>query len=300
MEHSYRDRVAKKWNAQGTPASKKTNFWRFPKICGHFNKRICGYDLPTVSSGINYRLNEIGPFSLGVSVGCGRATKEQALLKSDTVEHFDLYDLSENRLKDAKLRYASKGLRERATFNCEDVFENPCSMKYDLVYWNSSLHHMPDAYAAVKWSWEVLKPGGVFAMFDFTGPTRWQWTDDNLDYVNRFRAALPERLLPKRNNRIQLCRRLTINEMIERDPSEAADSGNILPALRRFFPDSEVVSLGGAIYQFGLKGVWPNLQPDDEWVLDMALVLDDALLDIGINHETFALAYKPRKFSEAA
>ncbi|KCZ87581.1 class I SAM-dependent methyltransferase [Hyphomonas johnsonii] len=292
MRPQDKSRIADKWNKQASASLIRANYWFYPQICGHFNKRVCGKPLPRVSDGLHARLEGIGTFEKAVSVGCGRATKEQDLLRRGIVENFDLFDLSDARLADAEARYTAKGLADRTRFNCSDAFASTPHETYDLVYWNSSLHHMQDTVAAVEWSWNVLKPGGLFAMFEFTGPTRWQWTDENLSYINRLRECLPERLLPKVDGKTQQRRRPSVEKMIRRDPSEAADSENILPAIARFFPDAEVIHLGGSIYNMGLNGALPNFESDDTWIIDLMLLMDDILLDNGHSQHAVALGYK--------
>lgn len=281
-------RIAEKWNANADAATSQTRWWQVPKYCAYMNLEICGEPLPSVSQGANKRLRKLGPFARAVSVGCGQATKEQALLKSGTVRHFDLYDLSDKRLDTARARYKKHGLEGRATFILGDAFENTPRDTYDLVHWASSLHHMMDARAALEWSREVLKPGGVLMMNEFTGPTYWQWGDDMLDCLYRFRAALPAHLRPANPS----IRRLTVDQMIARDPSEAADSEAILPALKEFFPDAEIKALGGAIFPHALKGIYPKMKAEDDWVFDMVLTLDAAFRAKGESHNTFALARK--------
>jgi SAM-dependent methyltransferase len=167
------------------------------------------------------------------------------------------------------------GLEHRVNLVCGDAFlENPHEA-YDLVCWHSSLHHMPDAYAAVQWSREALKPGGVFAMWEYTGPTRWQWSDRNLQNVNAFRRALPPKFRPEN----LVIKRPSLKQMMERDPSEASDSANIRPAVEVAFSNAEMIDLGGALYSFGLRGIWPKIRPGDEWLLDIALAFDQAMVD---------------------
>lgn len=283
-----RERIAAKWNAHADQRKSGTSWWEIPQYCGYMNLEICGEALPSMSQGAHRRLKKIGPFERAVSVGCGRATKEQTLLKNGIVGHFDLFDLSDQRLRVAKTRYAEKGLAERAEFILGDAFETTPANRYDLVYWTSSLHHMMDVHDALEWSRNVLKPGGVLMMNEYTGPTRWQWSDELLDCLRRFRAALPPHLRPENPN----IKRLTVEQMIERDPSEAADSGAILPSLKKFFPDAEIRPLGGAIFPHALKGVYPKITPDDDWVFDMVLSLDAAFRAKGESHNTFALARK--------
>lgn len=280
--------VASVWNERRTSGKEAPDrFWLFPEITSHINMRLCGEPLTGVASGMHRRLQALGPFSHAISVGCGTASKERALLKAGIVQHFDLFDFADTRL--ARAKEALGPLANRATLVCGDAFDRPAEPEYDLVYWHSSLHHMPDAHAAVEWSLRVLKPGGLFAFWEFTGPTRFQWSDANLEITNRFRQNLPERLSgPLRG-------RPSISTMIARDPSEAADSDQILPAIRNYFPDAEIIPLGGALYNNGLTGIYPKLQlPEDQWVLRQMLLVDDILIEAGENHFHAGFARKPR------
>jgi SAM-dependent methyltransferase len=282
--------VAEIWNRKAESPAVYDRFWFFPQITAHANVKVCGKALTGTANGLHARLEEIGPFGRAVSVGCGLASKELNLLSRKIVERFDLFDLADVRLAKAQRAYAEKNVSDRATFRCENAFARQPIGEYDLVYWNSSLHHMPKARAAVEWSWKALRPGGVFAMYEFIGPTRFQWSDRNLDYVRRFRAGLPERLGAGRGG--QWTRRPSVADMVARDPSEAVDSSDIIPALRSSFNNAEITYIGGALYHFGLNGVYPKIGPDDGWVFDQALLVDDLLSDLGENHFAVAIARK--------
>jgi SAM-dependent methyltransferase len=279
-------KVAKVWNAKIGEPKTHDRFWFFPQITGHANAKICGRALPGTASGLHDRLSALaGKQSLprGISIGCGRATKELNLLSRGIVQHFDLFDLADQRLAEAKQMFVDKGFSDRATFSPTNPLLRKSKRKYDLVYWNSSLHHMSDVHAAIAWSSAALKPGGIFAMYEFVGPTRFQWSDRNLHYVRRFREALPSHLYKKRAKDPWI-QRPTIDQMIVRDPSEAADSSNIVPAVQKNFPDAQVTYIGGAIYHFGLNGIYGNIGPNDQWIFEQALILDDLLLEAGESH----------------
>ena len=49
--------------------------------------------------------------------------------------------------------------------------------------------------------------------------------------------------------------RSTLEEMLQADPSEAADSENILPAFREHFGNGTIIPLDGLIYVPGLDGI---------------------------------------------
>jgi SAM-dependent methyltransferase len=290
----YTEAVAESWNNRTRDVRNK--FWLFPAITGHINQKIIGKNIPGVSSGFNNRLSVEGPFDRAISVGCGQAGKELSLLKSGTVRHFDLFELAPERMKSAEEAYKAAGFGDKATFNVRNAFEEEADGLYDLVYWNSSLHHMPSARQAIEWSRKALKPQGLFAMFEYVGPTRFQWTERNLRFMNDFLAAVPDRLFEVDGHpgamRSRKIRRATIEQMLSVDPSEAADSSSIIPSLEIFFPEAKIEWLGGALYHFGLKPILPNIEddPDGAHIMNSALLLDDALSELGENHFAYCFA----------
>jgi SAM-dependent methyltransferase len=63
--------------------------------------------------------------------------------------------------------HKSHRVRERVDLIQGDCFAHEFNEKVDFVHWNNSLHHMLDANKAVKSSYDILSPGGVFYMDDF-------------------------------------------------------------------------------------------------------------------------------------
>ena len=141
---------------------------------------------------------------------------------------------------------------------------------------------MLDTAASIRWSHDRLRTGGYFVMDDFVGPSRFQWTDYQLEIMNRVRAILPDRFFvhpadPKKTLS-RTIRRPGIDEMIAADPTEAADSANILPALRDIFPEVEVIPTGGVLYHTALNNVLANfLDETDAPLLAGILLLDETL-----------------------
>lgn len=82
--------------------------------------------------------------------------------------------------------------------------------------------------------------------------------------------------------------RSTLEEMLQADPSEAADSENILPAFRKHFGNGTIIPLGGLIYVLGLDGIIINIA-DDSILLKKLPSIDNLLSKKG--HNYFAVAY---------
>jgi len=291
--------AAKYWSSVSKKAQPlKSRWWQHKVIIEHINQKVCGRSLPSPFAGFHYKLKNIAPkdgFVSGISIGCGNGIKEIELVRQGIVNHFELFELSEVRTNEGIKRAKELGVSDKIKFHCNDGLETINSDKYDLVYWNNSLHHMLDVSDAIKKSKRMLVTGGVFAMDDFIGPSRFQWTDTNIFYANKVRSLLSERFFNKSNSDDKIpsqVGRPTIENMIKIDPTEAADSSNILPALNVHFPDAETMLTGGCIYHLCLNDVLGNFTDKDESLLKSFLLLDDALTDQGESHYCVSFAKK--------
>lgn len=266
-------------------------------IIKHINRGVCGEAIEGAFAGFHRRLGQEAPeggFARGISIGCGNGIKEMNLIRQGIVKKFDLYDLSEVRVKQGRLRAEELGISDNIHFHCQDGLETIENEKYDIVYWNNSLHHMLDVDEAILKSKQMLIAGGLFAMDDYIGPSRFQWTDSNLLYANKVRDILEDRHYVSQNkaliNKITPeVLRPTIESMIQIDPTEAADSSNIIPSLEYHFDNAEVKYTGGCIYHLALNDVLENFVEEDQTLLQSLLLLDDALADNGESH--YAVAY---------
>jgi len=296
-----RRRAAAYWD-RPAPVAKRARWWSWPRIVAHQNALICGEPLPAWGAGLAREIDRRWPgrrFRHAVSVGCGNGAKELELLRSGLVQRFDLYEISEARIRHGQKLLARAGLTDRVTWHTHDGIEAlEHGARYDLVTWDNGLHHMPDTARAVAASVTALQPGGVFLMNDYVGPDYFQWSARTLAYTTAVRHRLPEVLL---RDPADPARRLarTIGRpdrdaMIALDPSEAATSEAILPAIRQHFPDARIWMLGGAIYHLALNDVLANLDADrDGPLLEALLLLDLSLAELGENQYAACLASVP-------
>jgi SAM-dependent methyltransferase len=281
INSEYSKRVAKRWStAQSNP---KVHWWTHPVVLKHINKIVCGKSVEGAWAGLEMRMQNLASqkmFQRGISVGCGSASKELRLLQKGIVEHFDLFEISSARIEQGISAAKKMGLSHRVKFHLQNAFDHKPQESYELVYWNNSLHHMPDAKQAILWSKDRLSSGGYFVMDDFVGPSRFQWSDKQLDIAHRVRRMLPDRFLVDPNNQYArlpiTIKRPSIHKMMESDPSEAADSGNIIPRLADIFPDVEIILTGGVVYHLALNNVLANFQDEkDFYILHELLELDE-------------------------
>lgn len=133
--------------------------------------------------------------------------------------------------------------------------------------------------------------------FHIAAPLALEWSDFELEMASRVRALLPDDFLRDPNNPGGLLeRRLArpdLEAFIAVDPSEAADSANILGGVRSFFPDAEVILTGGLVYHLALSDVLANFDDEvDATLLQSLLLLDENLAEQGHTHYAVAIATK--------
>lgn len=303
-------KVASYWSEKAKrKGPSRTRWWEFPAVIRHINRLVCGEPMDGISRGIRLELENLErTFQHGVSVGCGEGTKELELLREGIVERFTLFELSAERIKNAREKAESFSLSDRVEFVQTDCFLHDFKEKIDLVHWNNSLHHMLDTEKAVKWSFDILSPGGVFYMDDFVGPTRFQWSDEALRLGTRIREVLPECFLKNPYEEgSHISRELSrpdARKLADSDPSEAADSGNIMKSVKKYFPNAEIKYTGGLIYHATLNDILHNIDESDDKdkaILELLLIIDELSLDSGVESQyATALAVKDALHEEAS
>ena len=174
-----------------------------------------------------------------------------------------------------------------ANFQTEvaDVNQRPLAPgSYDVILFHSALHHFRDVAGIVAKVRTALAPGGLLILNDYVGPARLQWTTTQLREANRvLREVVPARyrqrfLSRQRKRRVSGPGRL---RMYLADPSEAAESDQIVPALRRHFEPLEEAALGGNLLTLVLKDIAHHFlapDPTTQTLLTELFRLEDALL----------------------
>ena len=294
-------RAAAFWDERTRQPSTASRWWSCKPVLRHVNQIICGREVDgTLTAGLAAALADVvggGSFERAVSVGCGPGTKERALVKAGVVKQFDLYEISEERLTTARTNFEKAKMIGKADFHLADAFEDDTPERFDLVHWNSALHHMFDVDAALRWSKRVLKPGGSIVIYEYIGPNRFQWSDRALDWIEVVRKSMPREILErvgKPGSYVPFrMPRHNAEKLKAADPSEAADSEQIVPRALEHFPGGRWTMLGGVIYATGLNDIVGNFEALDRLdLLKVCLLADEALSALGENHSGFFLGRK--------
>jgi SAM-dependent methyltransferase len=134
---------------------------------------------------------------------------------------------------------SSHGMGERLTYFVGD-FNAPMrrSQRYDAIFFHQSLHHVWKLERLFFDTLRVLRRNGLVYLDEYVGPSRFEWTDENLALQRAAFQTIPAALrrvaeLPP--------------PIQEDDPSEAFRSSEIVPLLHRGFDIIERRDYGGTI-----------------------------------------------------
>jgi SAM-dependent methyltransferase len=204
------------------------------------------------------------PVARALSIGCGFGALERGLVATNLVQRIEALDLAEGAILEARRLAAEAGYADRISYEVSDLESASFAPGFDIIFAHSSVHHverLEELFAAVK---RALRPGGLFHLNEFVGPTRFQWTDAQLALCNTLLDQLPDRLkrLPDGQTKPRIARP-TVADMIAFDPSESVRSADIVPLMRAHFDVIEERRLGGAVLHLLLADIGQNFRPDD-------------------------------------
>ncbi|WP_082811921.1 glycosyltransferase [Clostridium sp. Marseille-P299] len=277
----------------------RTRWWQSQTIIRHYNKKICGKAIDGWNNGAIELLKEknlipVEGIERAISIGCGSAQKEIRLLKEGVVKHFTCIDIAEGMIKKARENARKNEVEHQMEFMCGDIYSlSDKDAYYDLVFWDNSLHHMEDADKAVEISYNLLKRGGLFFCNDFIGNNRFQWSDMQMAIVNGIRLYLAEDYFNNADGSkfTRFLNAPSIQQMMNTDPSEAADSESIVPAVKKYFIDHTIINTGGLVYHLCLEDILQNM-PEESEILEYMLDLDNQTIDFGLSLYAFIFAIK--------
>ena len=279
------------------------NFWDVPSS----QRAQQSMAFPTTDDGdsvlpaIKLLFDKVPPGTLksGISIGCGSGHKELQLIKAGAVEHFTLVEIVPELLDSARNRFEAEGLASNA-WCVEGSFEALLDYRFDLVYFDSALHHMSDIRELIPKVLTMLNPGGFFVMDDFVGPTYNQFSDEIYDYADHVRRLLPTSFW-KDGDIVAELARLPVQAYLDTDPSEACDSGAILPTIAKYMPGVEIIPTGGLVYYLACREVFHKLTAGsdrDEAIIRLLYELDRALVKGNPDLTCYALAIWQRPLQE--
>jgi SAM-dependent methyltransferase len=302
------NRISEAWSV--SPQAKAEDLgWYFmahPAVRARSNRMASGSPDQDAYDRLTVLLHTRGmplPIGRSMSLGCGFGELERDLSMRGLIVEMDAYDIAAGAVIEAERQSRQLGLSQVRyhVANLENI-DLP-ARSVDVVFAHSSVHHVENLESLYELVQRTLKPGGLFHLNEYVGPTRFQWTDVQLELANAFLDSLPPRLrqLPSGEPKEAL-RRPTFEEMIAADPSEAVRSEALVSALEPFFDIVEYRPLGGTLTHIALGGIAQNFDPqspEDSAILQGLFATEDAAMTDGRIGSDFAtIAAVPKSAAE--
>ncbi len=277
-----------------------SNWWIIPYVQKRWNQLITGEpDLKYEAYFVKKYLKDKKEVRM-ISIGSGSCSHE---IEFATYPHFReivCVDIAENRLQAGKSLARERGLTNIRFLNC-DIHDLELSESgFDIVLFNSSLHHMYHVEEILKGQVrKILKPEGLLLINEYVGCNRLQYPRKQLQAINEalvsidqdYRKRFMTKWLKKRYYGSGWLR------MFVADPSECVDAESILPALRKHFIVMEERPYGGNLLMPVLKDIahhFIELDSKKKAILDHLFQLEDDYIEKHSSDFMFGLYKNPK------
>jgi len=258
-------------------------FWQSPVARAAINRRVTGD--PDLGPETYFARRHAPAITapLALSLRASDAKLELALVESGACERLIGIDDEQRRVDFATGR-VPEPLREQVSFQLGTLEDFAAPEPLGAVVCRSFLHRRSDLEQVIDRLGGLLAPGGLLFVEDFVGPSRFQWTDAQLETINRLLARLPDELLTDLaagdGRRKRSVERPDPDAWIASNPHEAVRSEEILPLLDARFERVEVCPYGGAIFHQLFSRIMGNFAGRPELV-GVLMEVDALLTDAG-------------------
>lgn len=221
-----------------------------------------------------------------LSLGCGegfieRLFKERGL-RFDSITGIDL---SEKCIQAALERAHENNLAQNINYFCEDLNAYvPTPNSYNFIFFYHSLHHVTSLNSVLSGCAKALLSDGIMMINEFVGPTRFQWTDLQIEQANSLLKLIPEELrYDLRHKSIkEEVNRPSVEKMIEIDESEAVRSSEIEDVLQEYFEVIEEKNWGGTLNNLifeNIAGNFDEKNPYHKAIIQLLIHHENVLID---------------------
>ena len=267
---------------------------------------VTWFDLPTIQKYINKWVtgrpdldwldyimarHAAGGSLRGLVVGCGHGDLERHLLDRKLFDSLVAFDVSPKAIETARAAAAEAGYADRVEYlqlDANFMDRQKWSGEFDVVFGPMAIHHFIHLERSLTSIRKALKKRGLFLVNEYTGPSQFQWTVQQVSIANEVLSALPDRYL--RNIRKPEMKkthviRPPVAEMDE-DGFEAVRSADIIPAMKKEFEILEVRPYGGTILHLVFEAIAANFDDEndlhDTALISFCCLLERQLLENGV------------------
>lgn len=248
---STRESAARFWDQEVVDPTHH-NWLADPAVRDYVNRAVGGDDRP--SWPMNWLQREYPERrQRGLSIGCGNGKLERDIIHLGICEEVDAFDASPGSLKIAQDAATAEGIADRIhyrqdDFNCVSLPRN----RYDIVFFNQSLHHVSRIERLLRHVLHALKPGGLVYVDEYIGPSRTYWNAKTLAWYRALYQLMPREL--RYEDEMPL-------PIQWDDLSEAVRSGEILSRLKVGFRIRDFRGYGGNVLAVFFPAMRPGIPP---------------------------------------
>lgn len=232
-------------------------------------------------------------------LGCGSGWLERALSERGRFERIVACDFAPATVERAR-KEAQRLNHANIEYRVLDLEHEPLDGPYGAIFANDVLHHITDLEGIASRIAAALAPEGKFIFNEYVGPNRFQYTDERMDFVNRYFRLLSDDLRRDPFSGAVLWRRerFSAEQVIREDPTEAVRSEDVLPVARASFRMEREYRYGGGLLNPLLYGVVANFRhenPRDVNLLETLCGAEERLSDAGEIEPDFSIFVGTRR-----
>lgn len=276
-------KAAEWWSDPGSEAS-ETQWVRVPGVQENMNRRATGD--PAIDW-INHSASLLTSFAKPIkalSIGCGFGVIERTLRRHDFCQLIHGVDVAENAIETARKTAEAEGL-DGLSYEVADLNAAKFSPEtYDVVYAHASLHHIFQLEHLLDEIKQTLKPGGLFVVYEYIGPSQMQFPRRDLELADVFLKVIPERYrkLQRGEGIKKEAVRASLDTMNSSDPSEGIRASEIVPLIASRFEIRHFRYVGGTLLLLVFNEIAGNFLESDLEIIplvDALITLDNFLID---------------------
>jgi 2-polyprenyl-3-methyl-5-hydroxy-6-metoxy-1,4-benzoquinol methylase len=219
-----------------------------------------------------------------LSLGCGFGVIEQVLRRRDYCQLIHGVDVAEGAIEGARKAAQEQGL-DGLTYEAADLNTAKLPKEtYDAVYVHAALHHVFQLEHLLDQIKQTLKPGGLFVVYEYIGPSQMQFPRRDLELADAFLNAIPERYRSMRRLKDikNEALRLSLDAMNTSDPSESIRASEIVPLTASRFEVRHFRYVGGTLLLLIFSEIAGNFNENDDEIMPLVkalITLDNFLID---------------------
>jgi SAM-dependent methyltransferase len=275
---------AAEWWSDPESEAPGTQWVRVPGVDENMNRRATGdpeMDWITHSAGLLAKFPK--PIKT-LSLGCGFGVIERVLRRCDYCQLIHGVDVAEGAIEGARKAAQDQGL-DGLTYEVADL--NTATLPketYDAVYVHAALHHVFQLEHLLDQIKQTLKPGGLFVVYEYIGPSQMQFPRRDLELADVFLNVIPERYrkLQRRGGIKKEAVRVSLDSMNSSDPSEGIRASEIVPLIASRFEIRHFRYVGGTLLLLVFNEIAGNFLESDLEIMplvDALITLDNFLID---------------------